>query len=140
MKIICETSLENFEAWSGGKDTMNDLSHSDCERLEQHIEELYPDGITDTQLNDFLWFERETIADLLGYRNYEALAEQDDEDWEDHYRTILNEEYDDEFEKLIDEWVSDESSENMSDKEVKEQFQKYLEDHLEEEEEEDEED
>ena len=137
MKIICEKSLENFEAWSGGKDTMDDLSHSDCERLEQHIEELYPDGITDTQLNDFLWFERDTIADLLGYRNYEALAEQDDEDWEDHYRTILNEEYDEEFEELIDEWVSGESSENMSDKEVKEQFQKYLEDQLEEEEEDD---
>lgn len=137
MKIICEKSLENFEAWSGGKDTMDDLSHSDCERLEQHIDELYPDGITDTQLNDFLWFERDTIADLLGYRNYEALAEQDDEDWEDHYRTILNEEYDEEFEELIDEWVSGESSENMSDKEVKEQFQKYLEDHLEEEEEDD---
>ena len=137
MKIICEKSLENFEAWSGGKDTMDDLSHSDCERLEQHIEELYPDGITDTQLNDFLWFERDTIADLLGYRNYEALAEQDDEDWEDHYRTILNEEYDEEFEELIDEWVSGESSENMSDKEVKEQFQKYLEDNLEEEEEDD---
>lgn len=137
MKIICEKSLENFEAWSGGKDTMDDLSHSDCERLEQHIEELYPDGITDTQLNDFLWFERDTIADLLGYRNYEALAEQDDEDWEDHYRTILNEEYDEEFEELIDEWVSGESSENMSDKEVKEQFMKYLEDHLEEEEEDD---
>ena len=137
MKIILETSLENFEAWSGGKDTMDDLSHSDLERLEQHIEELYPDGITDTQLNDFLWFERDTIADLLGYRNYEALAEQDDEDWEDHYRTILQSEYDEEFEDLIDEWVSDESSENMSDTEVKEQFQKYLEEHLEEEEDED---
>lgn len=137
MKVICDIRLKNFEAWSGGKDTMDDLSHSDCERLEQHIEELYPDGITDTQLNDFLWFDRDTIADLLGYRNYEALSEQDDEDWEDHYRTILNEEYDEEFEELIDEWVSGESSENMSDKEVKEQFQKYLEDHLEEEEEDD---
>ena len=118
---------------------MNDLSHSDCERLEQHIEELYPDGITDTQLNDFLWFERDQIADLLGYRNYEALTNQDDEDWEDHYRSILQEEYDEDFKELIDEWVSDESAENMSDEDVKQDFQKYVEDHLEEEEEEDEE-
>lgn len=137
MKIICEKSLENFEAWSGGKDTMDALSHSDLEKLEQHLEELNPDGMTDTELNDFLWFERDTIADLLGYRNADAMFDQDDEDWEDHYRTILNEEYDEEFEDLIDEWVSDESSENMSDKEVKEQFQQYVEDHLEEEEDED---
>ena len=135
MKIICETSLENFEAWSGGKDTMNDLSHSDCERLEQHIEELYPDGITDTQLNDFLWFERDTIADLLGYRSYEALMDQDDEGWEDHYRTILKEEHED----YIEDWVTEESAENMSDKEVFEEFNEYLNDRLEEEKEEEDE-
>lgn len=140
MKIICEKSLENFEAWSGGKDTMNDLSNSDCERLEQHIEEIYPDGITDTQLNDFLWFERDTIADLLGYRSYEALMNQDDEDWEDHYRTILKEghEY---YEDYIEDWVTEESAENMSDKEVFEEFNEYLNNRLEEEkEDEDEED
>lgn len=140
MKIICETRLENFEAWSGGKDTMNDLSHSDCERLEQHIEELYPDGITDTQLNDFLWFERDTISDLLGYRNYEALASHDDEVWEDHYRTILKEEHKD-YDDYIEDWVTEESSESMSDKEVFEEFNEYLNYRLEEEkEEEDEED
>jgi len=139
MKIICYESLENFEAWSGGKDTLDDLSHSDCERLEQHIEEMYPDGITDTELNDFLWLERDQIADLLGYRNYEALTNQDDEDWEDHYRSILQEEYDEDFKELIDEWVSDESAENMSDEDVKQDFQKYVEDHLEEDEDEDEE-
>lgn len=132
MKIISEKSLENFEAWSGGKDTMNDLSHSDCERLEQHIEELYPDGITDTKLNDLLWFERDEIAVLLGYRNYEALTNHDDEDWEDHYRTILKEEYEC-YEDYIEDWVTEESSENMSDKDVLDEFNEYLNDRLEEE-------
>lgn len=75
MKIIIGKSLENFDAWSGGKDTMDALSHSDLERLEQYIEELYPDGITDTQLNDFLWFERDTIAELLGYDSFSDLEE-----------------------------------------------------------------
>ena len=111
---------------------MNDLSHSDCESLEQHIEELYPDGITDTQLNDFLWLERDTIADLLGYRSYEALMEQDDEGWEDHYRTILKEEHED-YEDYIEDWVTEESAENMSDKEVFYEFKEYLNDRLEEE-------
>ena len=30
------------------------------------IEELYPDGLTDTQLNDILWFEEEWIYETLG--------------------------------------------------------------------------
>lgn len=138
MKIICETSLENFEAWQGGKDTLIDLSHSDCERLEQDIEELYPDGITDTELNDFLWFERDTIADLLGYRNYEALTDQDDENWEDHYRTILKEEHED-YEDYIEDWITEESSENMSDRDVLDDFNEYLTGRLEEEKEEEDE-
>lgn len=39
MRIITETSLENFEAWSGGADTLNTLIEKDlCETLEYHIE------------------------------------------------------------------------------------------------------
>lgn len=132
MKIIEETRLENFKAWSGGKDTMDDLSHSDLERLEEHLEELYPDGMTDTQLNDILWFERDWIAETLGYRNYEALAEQDDEDWEDHYRTILLEAYN-EYEDYVEDWVNEESSDNMEDSSVLEKFKEYLDNRLEEE-------
>ncbi len=138
MKIICETSLENFEAWSGGKDTMNDLSHSDCERLEKHIEELYPDGITDTQLNDFLWFERDTIADLLGYRNYEALTQQDDDDWADHARKVIEEEFPDADEDMVDGYIDYEFAENTSDEDIIKEFKQYVEDNTEEEEEEDE--
>ena len=28
---------------------------------------------TETDINDFFWFERDTIADLLGYSDWEAL-------------------------------------------------------------------
>ena len=125
MKIICETSLENFQAWSGGKDTMDSLCHSDLETLESHLEELYPDGMTDSELNDFLWFERDTIAEILGYRNADAMFEQDDEDWEDHYRSILKKDYYLD-EDLIEDWISDESEDNMSDKDVIEGFKEYI--------------
>ena len=135
MKSIEEMSLENFKAWSGGKDTMDDLSHSDLERLEANLEELYPDGMTDTQLNDILWFERDWIAETLGYRNYEALAKQDDEDWEDHYRTILLEAYN-EYEDYVEDWVNEESSDNMEDSSVLDEFKEYLDNRLEEEKEE----
>ena len=67
MKITSEMSLKNFKAWSGAKDTLNKLIELDrCEDLEFILDDLYPDGLTDTQLNDILWFEDEWIYETLG--------------------------------------------------------------------------
>lgn len=33
------------------------------------IEELYPDGIDMTQLNDILWFESEWVLDMIGIKD-----------------------------------------------------------------------
>ena len=67
MKITSEMSLKNFKAWSGAKDTLNKLIELDkCEDLEFILDDLYPDGLTDTQLNDILWFDDEWIYETLG--------------------------------------------------------------------------
>ena len=67
MKITSEMSLKNFKAWSGAKDTLNKLIELDkCDELECILEDLYPEGITETQLNDILWFEDEWIYKTLG--------------------------------------------------------------------------
>ncbi len=139
MVVHFELSLENFQAWSGGKDTMDCLSHSELESLEQHLTELYPDGMTDTELNDFLWFERDLIAELLGYRNADAMLSQDEENWEEHYNSILAEEFPDEDPDTISEYVSDEVIDNTSDKEVIDGFRAWLEDREDDEESDDEE-
>ncbi len=139
MVVHFELSLENFQAWSGGKDTMDCLSHSELESLEQHLTELYPDGMTDTELNDFLWFERDLIAELLGYRNADAMLSQDGENWEEHYNSILAEEFPDEDPDTISEYVSDEVIDNTSDKEVIDGFRAWLEDREDDEEGDDEE-
>lgn len=73
MKIYTENSLENFEAWSGGADTLRTLTHEQCEELEAILEEAYPDGMSATQLNDILWFEYDWIAEMLGFEDWEAL-------------------------------------------------------------------
>lgn len=85
MKIISETSLDRFEAWSGGRDTLNTLIEKDlCDTLEAHIEnDIFINGSTDTELNDFLWFERDFIAELLGFRDWEDLENDGDEEDED---------------------------------------------------------
>lgn len=70
MKVIndCQT-LRNFNAWSGAVDTKETILEHDKEKdFECLIDELYPDGITDTQLNDFLWFDSEWILECLGIK------------------------------------------------------------------------
>ena len=82
MKICVETSLEQFEAWSGGKDTLEILRDKGlCDSLEQIIEcDIFPDGCTDTALNDLLWFERDAIAEWLGFSDWEALENDEEEE------------------------------------------------------------
>lgn len=73
MRYICEHSLAYFEAWSGGKDTLATLrENGDCKSVECLIEELYSEEIpSETTINDFLWFERDMIAEHLGYKDWE---------------------------------------------------------------------
>ena len=67
MKITREMNLRKFEAWNGAKNTLNKLIElGKCEELEAILEDLYPEGMTDTQLNDVLWFDVEWIYETLG--------------------------------------------------------------------------
>ena len=67
MKITSEMSLKNFKAWSGAKDTLNKLIELDkCDELEFILDDLYPEGMTETELNDMLWFDDEWIYKTLG--------------------------------------------------------------------------
>ena len=67
MKLFSETKLVDFQAWSGAVDTKNTIiEHNKAEEFDYLIEELYPDGLSETQLNDLLWFEEEWIFEQLG--------------------------------------------------------------------------
>lgn len=82
MKIVneYEVSIFDFEAWNGGADTLEDLTDEDCDIIECELEMMYPDGMSETELNDFLRFERDYIAELLGYDDYDELLEDRKED------------------------------------------------------------
>ena len=73
MKIWSEDSIRNFNFWSGGRDTVDDLYDSDFDIIEPILEEMFEGEVEDVDLNDFFWFERDTIASWLGYENYEEL-------------------------------------------------------------------
>ena len=73
MKIWSDDSIHNFNFWSGARDTVDDLFDSDFDILEPILEEYFNGEVEDVDLNDFFWFERDTIASWLGYENYEEL-------------------------------------------------------------------
>lgn len=79
MKITTEKSLRNFDFWSGAKDTVKYLTDEELDRIESILEEEYPDGMDVTELNDFFWFDDDTIAEWLGYTDFEEIMHRDDE-------------------------------------------------------------
>lgn len=54
--------------WSGALDTLEDIEKADKEEeLMTHLEEVFMDETpTDTNVNDYLWFERASIYEALG--------------------------------------------------------------------------
>lgn len=76
MKITKEVTTKNdFDFWSGAVNTVEELTDEEFERIINELEMLDPEGMTETQLNDFFWFEDDTIAEMLGYSNWEELEE-----------------------------------------------------------------
>ena len=83
MKIYEEKSLIEFEFWSGAKDTVKYLTDEELDKIEAILEELNPDGLSDTEVNDIFWFEDDWIAEMLGYEDFEELMHRDDEEEEE---------------------------------------------------------
>ena len=84
MKYYVETSLENFEAWSGGRDTLEVLIEKGlCDTVEAFLEEALGEDVSDTDINDTLWFERDMIAEWCGFSSWEALENGEEEDEEE---------------------------------------------------------
>lgn len=62
MKVTREIDLDEFDAWSGGKETMDALRKTGfVDNAQELVEELWPDGVDATTLNDFLWFDLEDM-------------------------------------------------------------------------------
>lgn len=83
MKVFDEMDFNDIRrtAWSGAVDT--------AERIEREgkgdefcdmLEELYPDGISRTELNDIMWFDSDWIFETLGISEEEEEEEEREED------------------------------------------------------------
>lgn len=91
--------LDDYEPWSGAVDTWDKIVEADAvDTLDAYLEEIYPEGMTATQLNDLLWFDGDSILSDLGISDeededdeYDDYDEDDEESEEEEVDESLNE-------------------------------------------------
>lgn len=76
-KILIDFDLEEFDAWSQAITTKERIIEEGKEKeFNNLINELYPDGIEEVQVNDILWHDWEWVYENLGITDEE---EEDEE-------------------------------------------------------------
>lgn len=107
MKITTEMDVRDFKFWSGGKDRADGVRDEDWGAVESCVEEYFPDGCTDSELNDFFWFDFDIIAQACGYENEEHYfygAAKDESDMFD----VIKEKFPNANDSAVEEWCADE--------------------------------
>lgn len=80
-KEIDHVDLRNM-VWEGAADTVEDLSNEELDTIISILDDLYPHGLEDVELNDIFWFEREWIAEQLGFSSYDEILDRRKEEEE----------------------------------------------------------
>lgn len=84
MTIIITHEINNlydFQPWAGAVNTYDTIVNAGKgEQFINELEILYPDGITETQLNDLLWFESDWCLELVGLNETDDSDESDESD------------------------------------------------------------
>ena len=79
-----EFSVDTFPFWSGAKDTFEDVCKADkMYELQFLIEEMFANNETpptETEINDFVWFERDFIYNQLGLDENGELHDEDEDE------------------------------------------------------------
>ena len=77
MKVYSEISLRDFKPWSGAVSTYNRIEmEGKLDDLEFILEDLYPDGVDETTINDLLWFDEDTVYEWLGIRSEQQIRDE----------------------------------------------------------------
>ena len=100
LKIICD--LSDYTPWSGAESTWEEITKANKEEdLEFLLEDIYPDGLTMTELNDLLWFEADWVLEQLGLKEEEV----EEDEFEEEETTKETEMFDEDKELYnVDSW------------------------------------
>lgn len=104
-------SFHDYEPWSGAKDTYDYIMEQygwDESAVESVLEEIFPDGCTDTELNDFFWFGEPEIYDIFGVKNpYDDESDDDDEDEDEEFEETEEVEVDENYDDISKDEIDD---------------------------------
>lgn len=75
-----EMSIYDFEPWSGAVNTYRRLERNNkLNDLEGLLPELFIGDIEETELNDLLWFEPDTVYEMVGLKTESDIEEEIEE-------------------------------------------------------------
>lgn len=128
MISLDEINFEDFKPWSGAITAFNRIcDEGETDAVESYIEDLYPNGISDTTLNDWLWFEPEDLYIAAGlvqcpkceewFRAADLDMSDDPYDIEEYCEDCLEEVNREYYESLEDEEDEDEEDEEEEENE-----------------------
>lgn len=80
LRICREMSLAEFEFWPEARERTDYLSSDELNRIEQILEQLYPEGLSEDELNVLFWLEDATIAEWLGHESFAEIMERMERD------------------------------------------------------------
>lgn len=87
LKLIMD--IGDYRPWSGAVDTFYKIQDADMVgALENYLEDIYPEGLTVTELNDILWFEGESVLRDLGISDEEDDEDEEEDEYEEDEEDI----------------------------------------------------
>lgn len=91
LKVISD--FDSYSPWSGAEDTYCRIADAGkLGELEDWLEEMYPEGIGKTELNDLLWFDADTVLRAMGLSgDGDSAEDEEDEDTDDEVLSAMGE-------------------------------------------------
>lgn len=74
MTVKEEISIRDFEFWGNAETNASKITEEEWDAIEFELEELYPEGIDRTELNDIFSFYIEDILNIIGITEEELEA------------------------------------------------------------------
>lgn len=86
-KISYDLLDGTYKPWSGAVDTWETIEDNGLlEDLDALLEDIYPDGLSESELNDLLWFDKDWVFEQLGISDGEDFIddyEEEDEEYDE---------------------------------------------------------
>ena len=79
LKVV--SGFDSYSPWAGAEETYRRIAEAGkLGELEDWLEEMYPNGIDETALNDLLWFDSEEVLSAVGLSDDDDGGDEDEDE------------------------------------------------------------